>query len=136
MQYFYINSGSINPTLRMELINDGRYDFMKNTSFSEAIQNADITFTMRDENNKVKGSKAPCTIILSDESGCDTRYIIEYAWKKRDTNRKGSYSAQFEITFKDDLRKPSTQAANGINYDYPKGNYIVPIIEDLVVMVK
>ena len=136
MQYFYINCGSINPTLRMELIDDGRYDFMKNTSFNEAIQNADITFTMKDSNDKVKISKAPCTIILNEDGNCVTRYIIEYAWRPRDVNKKGSYRGYFEIKFLGDLSKPSTMSENGINYDYPKGNYIMPINEDLTIMIK
>ena len=48
-QYFYINSNSVNPTLRVELVNDAKYDWFKSTSFNEAIQNATITFTMWDE---------------------------------------------------------------------------------------
>ena len=42
-QQFTINKDSILPILRMELIYDGRHDFNK---FWDAIQDADITFTM------------------------------------------------------------------------------------------
>ena len=51
MQYFYIRQGSTLNTLRMELVKDGRYDFMKASHFDNALQNADITFTMKDEND-------------------------------------------------------------------------------------
>ena len=37
MQEFYINQGSVNPTLRMELINDGRYDYKKTNIFNNSI---------------------------------------------------------------------------------------------------
>ena len=55
MQYFYIKQGSTLPTLRMELIEDGRHDFNK---FHECIQAADITFTMTNiDTNVVKVAK-------------------------------------------------------------------------------
>ena len=37
-QYFYIKKGSTLNPLRMELIDDGKYDFMKNQHFNNAIQ--------------------------------------------------------------------------------------------------
>ena len=142
-QYFYINSNSINPTLRVELVNDAKYDWFKSTSFNEAIQNATITFTMWDENDILKISKEPCNLILSEDSGCETKYIIEYAWKERDTRRKGVFTGRFEITFLDDLRKPSSETTvitnnkiDTINTDYPRGKFIVPIYEDLKIEIK
>ena len=48
MQYFYINKGSLLPTLRVELIKGAKYDYMKSYMFNNAIQNADVTFTMYD----------------------------------------------------------------------------------------
>ena len=142
-QYFYINSNSINPTLRVELANDAKYDWFKSTSFNEAIQNASITFTMWDENDILKISKAPCNLILSNDSGCETRYIIEYPWKERDTMKKGIFTGRFEIFFGNDLRKPSTETevyANGStsvkNTDYPVGTFVVPIYEDLKIEIK
>lgn len=58
MMYHYINQNSTLPTLRLELIEDGRHDFNK---FMELVQSADITFTMVNvDNNVTKIAKAPC----------------------------------------------------------------------------
>ena len=127
-QYFYINQNSELPTLRMELIDDGRYEFIKTSQFNNAIQNADITFSMWDENEILKISDAPCSIVLSADGGCEDRYIIEYKWNKRDTKKKGQFKGQFKIVFKDDLYE------SGISY--PNGDLIMPIYEDLFIMVK
>ena len=40
MQYFYINKGSVNPTLRIELVKDGRHDYLKSYQFNNAIQDS------------------------------------------------------------------------------------------------
>lgn len=128
MQYFYINQGSVNNPLRIELINDGRYEFMKSALYNNAIQNADITFSMRDEDGILRVSKAPCTLVLVDENSCEERYIIEYQWKKRDTKKAGKYTGTFEITFNGDLYE------DGVSY--PAGNLIVPIFEDLGIIIK
>ena len=129
MQYHYINQYSTLPKLRIELINDGRYDYGKSYIFNNAIQNADVTFTMRNvKDDTLKISKAPCSIVLADQDSCDERYIIEYEWKKRDTNEKGEFIGRFDINFKDDIKE------EGIKYD--KGNLIVPIYEELCIMVK
>ena len=129
MQYHYINQYSTLPKLRIELINDGRYDYGKSYIFNNAIQNADVTFTMRNvKDDTLKISKAPCSIILVDQDSCDERYIIEYEWKKRDTNEKGEFIGRFDINFKDGIKE------EGIKYD--KGNLIVPIYEELCIMVK
>ena len=128
MQYFYINQNSELPYLRMELVNDGKYEFLKSGKFFNAIQNADVSFSMRDENDVLRISNAPCEIILSEEEGCSPRYIIEYRWKKRDTNKKGKFSGQFKIDFKGDIYEEGTT--------YPDGVLIMPIYEDVCVMVK
>ena len=41
---FFINKGATLNKLKLELINDGRNDFHK---FHEAVQNANITFTIQ-----------------------------------------------------------------------------------------
>ena len=126
-QYFYIKKGSTLNPLRMELSDDGKYDFIKNQHFNNVIQNADITFSMRDENGILKVSKSPCSIVLSND-GCSEKYILEYKWKPKDVNKSGQYNAWFEITFKDDIYE------DGSSYD--SGNLIIPIYEELVVFVK
>lgn len=125
-QYFYIKQDSELPTLRMELINDGRYNF--NHTFNNVIQNADVTFSMKDENDILKISNASCSIIESTDSGCEERYFIEYKWKKKDTNKKGIYKGEFTITIKDDIYENDVY--------YPSGTLKMPIYEDLYIQVK
>ena len=126
-QYHYINQGSVLPYLRMELVNDGKFEFMKSGKFSEMIQNADVTFSMWDENDVLKVSDAPCNIIES-ENGCEDFFIIEYRFNKRDTKKKGIYKGQFKIDFKGDLYKAGET--------YPEGILIMPIYEDVYIFVK
>lgn len=148
MQYFYINQNSELPTLRMELINDGKFEFIKNNYFNLAIQNTQsITFSMWDESNNLVISNAPCNLILNDES-CEDVYIIEYKWKKRDTKKKGQFKGQFKITFNDDLkvsgeefsiykRKTEKELEFEISdAKYIEGTLIMPIYEDLTIFIK
>lgn len=128
MQYFYINKDSVLPKLRVELIDDGKFEFRKTSKFSNAVQNATILFSMWDENDVLKISEAECNIVESEESGCETKYVLEYAWKPRDTKKVGQYKGQFKITFNGDLSEAGAT--------YPSGDLIVPIFEDLIIMVK
>ena len=80
MQYFYIKQGSTLNTLRVELVKDGRYDFMKASHFDNALQNADITFTMTDENGNLKISNAECVLAKAEAGSCDEHYVVEYHW--------------------------------------------------------
>lgn len=128
MQYFYINQNSELPSLRLELVNDGRFDFLKAGKFYNAIQNADVTFSMEDEAGVLKISDAPCNIVLATEKSCEDRYIIEYKWKKKDTKTKGKFKGQFKITFSNDIYE------EGVTY--PSGELIMPIYEDLYVFIK
>jgi hypothetical protein len=129
MQYFYINQNSTLNSLRCELINDGRYDYLKSYRFNNAIQNADVTFSMTNVDNcRIKISKSPATIVLVDQDTCDERYILEYKWQKRDVNDKGIFDGKFEIVFRGDLKEE--------NITYDDGNLIVPIYEDLRICIK
>ena len=125
-QEFFINRGSILPSLRMEVINDGRNSFWK---FHEAIQNATVTFSMRDVDTDIlKVSKAPCEIVMANDGGCEEKYIIQYKWKARDTKDVGKFKGWFEIKFMDDLTQ--------YGVEYPSGLLISPISEDLYVIIK
>jgi len=128
MQYFYINQNATLPTLRVELVNDGRFDFLKAGKFYNAIQNAEITFSMEDENGALKVSDAQCNLVLVQEQSCEDRYIIEYKWKERDTKKKGKFKGQFKINFKKDIYE------DGVTY--PEGTLIVPIYEDIFIFIK
>ena len=125
LQTFYIKHNATLPTLRMELINDGLSDFRK---FHQAIQNAEITFTMvNDDNGMTKISNAPAYIKLREDNTCFEEYLICYDWKKRDTNEIGNYTGTFEITF--------GTIKNDDGTTYPKGVLIMPIRESLRIVI-
>lgn len=126
MQEFFINKDSLNPVLRMELIYDGRYDYKKSLIYNNSIQNASVTFSMRNiENGILKVSKAKAEIVTATDTGCETKHILQYTWKKRDVNETGSYKGWFEIRFNGDLYEDGVQ--------YPSGNLIIPIEDELIV---
>ena len=124
MQYFYIKRGSTLPTLRMELIEDGRHDYRK---FYDSIQNCSITFTMVNiDTNITKVAKAPCYIKLKEDGGCVEKYVICYDWKERDTKDVGTYKGTFDITF-NPIKSDETE--------YPTGKLIMPIRETLNIII-
>lgn len=125
---FFICKGATLPTLRLELIWDGRYDFWKMSHFNNAIQNADVTFSMWDEHDVLKISNAPCNIVLVDKDTCDERYIIEYRWKPRDTRKSGHFKGKIKIDFMGDVYE------SGVTYE--DGVLIGPIYEELDIFVK
>lgn len=122
-QYFEIKKNSILPSLKVNLIDDGTYDFCRRDMYNNAIQNADITFSMKDENGILKISKAKASIVKCCDCNCTESYSIEYKWNKRDTKESGVFDAFFEINFKGDLYE------EGVSY--PEGNLIMPIHEQL-----
>ena len=125
MQEFYINKDSLLPTLRIELIEDGRHDYNK---MYEMLQNSSITFTMVNRDTGVtKIAKAPAYIKAREDGGCVEQYVICYDWKKRDVNEEGSFIGKFEIEFGE---------VKNDEYTYPKGNLIMPIRDDLVITIK
>ena len=128
-QEFHINKGSVNPVLRMELINDGRYDYLKSDIMGKALQDADVMFSMEDINTGVlKISKAKCEVLLAERTGCEEIYVIEYQWKERDTKDEGIYKGYFTIDFHGNVKE------EGLSF--PKGKLIMPISEDLIIYVK
>lgn len=128
MQEFYINQHSVNPVLRMELICDGRYDYKKSDLFNKSIQNATVTFSMKNtSNNILKVSKAKADIVVATDTRCETKHLLQYAWKERDVKEKGIYEGWFEIIFNDDIYEE--------NITFPSGNLIVPIEDKLIVNV-
>lgn len=122
-QIFKIKQNSELPTLRMRLIDDGKYSFLKRDTYNNAIQNASITFSMTDERGVLKISKANAEIVFENNGCCDSSYLIEYKWKKKDTKNKGLFNAWFEINFGDDIFEDGVE--------YPHGKLIMPIQEEL-----
>lgn len=128
MQEFFIIQGSVNPELVLELIKDGRYDFQK-TLINDALQDSIVTFSMQDEETGLlKIAKAKADIVRENNAGCEERYLLRYKWKERDVAKAGFYKGWFEIKFNGNLTQ------DGI--EYPTGNLIVPIEEDLRIVIK
>ena len=117
---FFINKNATLPLLKMELIQDGRYDFRKLhdglMNIYEKIQNADIYFSMTDiDTGYKKICRQPAGCALKPNT-CDEEeeYYITYQFSQRDTSKPGSYRGQFEIEFLDG-----------------SGTLIIPIREEL-----
>jgi hypothetical protein len=118
MQEFYINKDATLPLLKMELINDGRYDYNK---FHEMIQNSSISFTMtNNETGVIKVANNTSGISLQLKDGCSEEYYICYKWDPKDTRTKGKFNGKFTIIFGD---------------VFGGGKLIVPIQEELVIYV-
>lgn len=123
MKQFNINKDSMLPYLEIEPILNGRFTFAK---LYDAIQNADVTFSMKNVDTGIwKIANAKANIVNCTEQGCEDRFKIQYRWNKRDTKECGRYLAQFKIMFYDDI-------VSG-DYIFPKGELIVPIGEDIIV---
>ena len=128
-QDFYINNNSTLPVLRMELINDGRYDFYRSDVINKALQDAVITFSMKNVDSGLwKISNASCNLMLEDSNGCEERYLIEYQWKPRDTKEPGIYQGFFTISFNGNISE--------YGVDFPQGKLIMPISEDLIIHIR
>ena len=128
MQSFFINKGSVNPVLEMELIDDGRYEFQK-SFFNYALQDSEVTFSMLDTLTGIlKVSKSKANIVLANKDSCEKKYILQYKWSPRDVNKCGVYKGWFEINFNGNITSE--------DFDFPDGNIIVPIEEELRIIVK
>lgn len=114
---FFINKNATLPIIKMELIQDGRYDYK---NFHELIQNSNIYFSMTNiENGQKKICREPALCSIKENS-CDEleEYYLVYQLSARETNKAGLYRGQFEIEFLDD-----------------SGTLIVPIREELIINV-
>lgn len=128
-QEFFVRQGVNYPALRMELIEDGRYDFHK-AKINNALQDSDVVFSMKDiETGILKVSKAKAVIKNADTEGCEDKYVVEYDWQTRDTAKPGIYEGWFDINFKGDVVEAGV--------DYPSaGKLRIPVTEDLLIYVR
>lgn len=124
---FFINQNSTLPSLRMDVIDDGRYDMSK---LYIALQSASVRFSMENVETGIKKiANAKANVVLSNDSdSCIEKYSIEYQWKERDTMEKGVFRGYFTIIFDDNLVCE--------NIVIPTGKLIVPIAEPLIINVK
>lgn len=125
MKQFAINRNSTLPYLEIEPTHDGRHTYKK---LYLALQAATVTFSMTNMENGIKKiANAPCDIVPFDIDSCEDKFKIVYRWKKRDTSEKGIFIGQFKITFDSDI------TMDGVSF--PKGELIVPIAEELQIIV-
>lgn len=127
MQEFFIKKGSVNPVLEMELIKDGRFDYDKDL-INNALQDSQITFNMKNCTNGVmKIINGKASIALIEKESCQEEYLIRYKWSERDVNTPGKYEGWFEIKFNGDIYEKDV--------DFPIGNLIIPIQEELIIYI-
>ena len=125
MQQFNIVQNATLPYLEMEVINDGRHNFNK---IYVALQAADVTFNMIDNNNGIKKIvNKKCNIVPIEDNGCIEKVKVQYQWNKNDTKEKGQFKGYFKVTFKDNIVME--------DITFPKGDLIVPIAEELIINV-
>lgn len=96
---FFIRKDSLEPVLKMQLIQDGRNDFRK---FYQNLENAMLSFSMK----KVETGEY---VILNKAAGIvqkteidpinDPEYYIYYRWQPTDVMEVGRYQGQFLIEF-------------------------------------
>lgn len=128
MHEFYIRKNSVNPVLRVEVIYDGRYDYKK-SMFNYSLLDADVTFSMRNiETGLLKVSKAKAEVVEATDDGCEDRYVMQYKWNPRDVKEEGTFEGWFEVKFHGDLTEADT--------DFLKGNFILPVQEELIIYIK
>ena len=99
---FFIRKNSLEPILKMQLIQDGRNDYM---SFHDKLANSSIGFSMRREDTGefvILNKSAGIVSKTSIEPNAPVEYYIYYRWQSSDTSEVGRYQAQFDITFIDD----------------------------------
>ena len=125
MQQFNIVQNATLPYLEMEVINDGRHNFDK---IYIALQAADVTFNMTENNNGIKKIvNKKCNIVPIENNGCVEKVKVQYQWCKNDTREKGQFKGYFKVSFKDDIVMEDMM--------FPKGDLIVPIAEELIINV-
>ena len=123
MENFFIKQGASQPVLVMRVNRDNRFSYEK---FQKSLENCAITFSMIDtESNILKVAKQPGGLISYpiEVATLENEYFIYYKFTSKDTNRPGTYRAEFKIDFFDTDSTDMT------------GTFIAPIQEDLYVIV-
>ena len=95
---FFIRKGATLPVLKMQIVNDGRNDFR---SFMEDLENAVITFSMRDEGTgvlKIASKRAYIVQKTFDNPDAPDEYYIYYKFTSADTNKQGRFVGEFSVT--------------------------------------
>jgi hypothetical protein len=96
---FFIRKDSLEPILKMQLIQDGRNDFRK---FYRGLENAVLSFSMKkvDTGEYVILNKAAGIVQKTGVDPVnDPEYYIYYRWQPSDVMDVGRYQGQFLIEF-------------------------------------
>ena len=96
---FFIRKDSLEPVLKMQLIQDGRNDFRK---FYQGLENAMLSFSMKkvDTGEYVILNKAAGIVQKTEVDPInDPEYYIYYRWQPTDVMETGRYQGQFLIEF-------------------------------------
>tara|TARA_R110000824_G_C14855934_1_gene640615 strand:+ start:64 stop:444 length:381 start_codon:yes stop_codon:yes gene_type:complete len=99
---FFIRKNSLTPVLKMQLVQDGRNDFL---DFHEKLANSSIYFSMKDTKNGVPKLINKAAFIVAKETispNAPTEYYIYYKWSQKDVNKEGRFEGQFIIYFHSD----------------------------------
>ena len=99
---FFIRKDSIEPILKMQLVQDGRNDFR---DFHKKLANSSIYFSMKDTVTgipKVVNQSAGIVSKNPTSLNSDVEYYIYYKWQKRDVRKTGRFEGQFIVYFHDD----------------------------------
>ena len=96
---FYINKNSTLPIMKLDVVQDGRYDVKK---IYELIQNSNMYFSMSELETGIKviGKKPALCIDKPSDCGYD-EYNVAYKFSERETKKPGTYVGQFTIEFLD-----------------------------------
>ena len=95
---FFIKQNATLPTLKMQVVKDGRNDFR---SFMDTLQNAIITFSMVNTDNgilKIASKPAYITQKFLDNTDAPQEFYIYYNFTANDTKTPGRYMGEFSIT--------------------------------------
>jgi len=99
---FFIRKHSLEPILKMQLVQDGRNDFR---DFHKKLANSSIYFSMKDTVTgipKVVNQTAGIVSKTQTSPNAPIEYYIYYKWKKRDVKKSGRFEGQFIVYFHDD----------------------------------
>ncbi len=110
---FFIKQNATLPTLRVEVVKDGRSDFAQTQEF---LNQTEILFSMVDiVTGQPKIVGAPCTTELLDETDENiSKYLIKYQFNFRDTKNQGRFKGTFRI-------------------QNNQGDIVLPLTEDLFI---
>ena len=88
---FFIRKNSLEPILKMQVVQDGRNDF---NSFHDKLANSSIYFSMKDVKTgipKILNANANIVAKTPTSVNAPTEYYIYYKWKSRDVNKVGRF---------------------------------------------